>query len=186
MFVEEFRDVVGFEEYFQVSNLGRVWSKRTNKILAQGTLKSGYKVISTRIGGRDGKAHCLRVHRMVADAFLPPPSEELVEVCGNQHYGKVIVRHLDNCKINNKYTNLSWGTCQDNSNDYVESGKSAETALKFTGILNPISKLSLEDIEFIRCNYKPYCTEFGARALGKRFNVAHSCISKVVRRVSYK
>lgn len=52
--VEEWRDVVGYEEHFQVSNKGRIFSKRTNKILVLGINQKGYNVLSTRIGGSWG------------------------------------------------------------------------------------------------------------------------------------
>jgi len=44
---EVWKDVVGFEEYFMVSNLGNVWSKRTDKILKQHVRKDGRVTIAT-------------------------------------------------------------------------------------------------------------------------------------------
>ena len=55
--VEEWRDVVGYEQHFQVSNFGRIYSKRTNKILSQGTSKTGYAVLSIVTGKQIGRAH---------------------------------------------------------------------------------------------------------------------------------
>lgn len=47
---EEYRDVVGFEEYFRVSNLGNIYSKRSNRILKQTKSKRGYWTFATNIG----------------------------------------------------------------------------------------------------------------------------------------
>jgi hypothetical protein len=39
----EWKAVVGFEEYFKVSNFGEVFSLRSGKILKQHTKRNGYK-----------------------------------------------------------------------------------------------------------------------------------------------
>jgi hypothetical protein len=36
---EIFKDVVGYENYFKVSNYGKVFSKRTNKLIWDGLIK---------------------------------------------------------------------------------------------------------------------------------------------------
>ena len=69
METEEWRDVIGYENYFRVSNLGRIFSKRTNKIIKLVVSKQGYYTFSTRFNGRKSKPHCFRVHRLVAEAF---------------------------------------------------------------------------------------------------------------------
>ena len=97
---EEYRDVVGFEEYFQVSNLGNVFSKRSNRILKQTKSKKGYWTLATKIGGSD---HCFSVHRLVAEAFIPNPES------------KPYVNHKDGCKTNNILSNLEWVTAKENS-----------------------------------------------------------------------
>lgn len=178
---EEWRDVVGFEEYFQVSNKGQVFSKRTNKTLKQTKLKTGYLVINTKIGGRKGTYYSLRVHRMVAEAFLEMPDLELVEKCSLEHHGKVLVRHLDGDKTNNSYVNLAWGSCQDNSDDYVVSGKSLENSLKTSGVLNAGAKFSVEQINYIRnAEHRTF------RSLAREMGVHHSTISNIINCISYK
>lgn len=54
--VEVWKDVVGFEDKYLVSNLGRVYSKITKKILKQNLHVNGYFTLATKIGGRNGKA----------------------------------------------------------------------------------------------------------------------------------
>lgn len=98
---EEYRDVVGFEEYFQVSNLGNVFSKRSNRILKQAKRRD-YWTFATKIGGRNGINHCFSVHRLVAEAFIPNPE------------GKPFVNHIDGCKTNNMLSNLEWVTASEN------------------------------------------------------------------------
>ena len=111
---EEFRDVVGYEDYFQISNLGKLYSKRSSRILKQTKSKTGYLSISTRIGGRAGKAICLKIHRLVAEAFLEQPTEEQVLWAKSTKYGKVLVNHKDGNKSNNSVENLEWVTNSEN------------------------------------------------------------------------
>ena len=119
---EIYKDVVGFEEYFQVSNLGNIYSKRTCTTLRQTTTKTGYKVLSTRIGGRNGKTFCLKVHRLVAEAFLEPPEDYLLDEAASTFYKVVIVNHIDGDKLNNKVSNLEWCTYKENTQHAISTG----------------------------------------------------------------
>lgn len=124
---EEYRDVVGFEEYFQISNLGNVFSKRSNRILKQKKDKAGYWTFSTKIGGKNGTDHTFKVHRLVAMAFIPNPE------------GKPFVNHIDGCKTNNILSNLEWVTPKENSAHALS-----------TGLLN--RKLTAEQVREIRAS----------------------------------
>ena len=50
---EVWKDVQGYEHLFQVSNLGNVFSKRSNRLLKQHTRSDGRKSLVTRVN-RDG------------------------------------------------------------------------------------------------------------------------------------
>lgn len=120
--VEIYRDVVGHEEYFQISNLGNLYSKRTRIVLKQTPNKNGYLQVSTKIGGRLGRAILLRIHRVVAEAHLSPPSERITESAKNTKYGKVPINHKDGNKKNNKVENLEWCTYQENTMHAIDNG----------------------------------------------------------------
>lgn len=179
---EVWRDVVGYEDRFKVSNLGRVFSKATNRILKQFINESGYMVFSTKIGGRDGEHVCFRVHRLVAEAFLGPPSEELQAVSDSTFYKKVPVNHKDGNKQNNCADNLEWVTHSDNSRHAVEKGLLVNKA----GIEHPSSCLNKEQVEYIRDNYKPYCKVNGASALAKKYNVHRKTIRECAKGITYR
>lgn len=166
----EIKDVVGFEDLFGITSSGEVWSKRTNKFLAQGVSKTGYPVISTRIGGRNGKCYCFRVHRFVADAFIPNPEN------------KPFVNHKDGNKRNSNSWNLEWVTAKENVVHAYETG----LAKGVQGVDHTLSKLTEEEVIFIRENYKPRDKVFGATALSKRYNICRQGVSKVANNMTYK
>lgn len=122
--VEEWRDVVGYEGLYQVSNLGRV--KSLEKTVPHPTAKSGYWVLPEKIRklkvcknngylmvilSRHNRIKNWTVHRLVALAFL-----EKVE-------GKDSIDHIDGNKLNNSVDNLRWCTRKENNNNPKTSWK---------------------------------------------------------------
>ena len=138
-----FKDVVGYEDYFSVSENGEIFSKRTNKILIQGVSKTGYKVLSSRIGGRKGKSICLKVHRMIAEAFIPNPN------------GYPIINHIDGDKLNNSLDNLEWCTHQQNSIHAIVTGLNNPSEYN-SGSKNHNSKVTENDVIDIRNMFSVY------------------------------
>lgn len=103
---EEWRPIVGYESYYEVSNLGRI--RRIHKargtkcgILKEGTTKSGYSIVVLSI---KGKTNSKFVHRLVAEAFLENPNH-LPEV-----------NHKDENPKNNEISNLEWVSSKENNN----------------------------------------------------------------------
>lgn len=91
---------------YQISNLGRVKSlnyKRSGeeKILKSCTDDNGYYQVSL---SRNGKNKTCKIHRLVAEAFIPNPNN-LPQV-----------NHKDEDKNNNIPNNLEWCTAKYNSN----------------------------------------------------------------------
>lgn len=91
---EIWKDIPGFEDGYMISNLGRVYSKYTKKI-RKTQFARGYEGITLK---RDGKQHCLFVHRLVAETFIPNPNN------------LPIVNHKDENPMNNCVDNLEWCT----------------------------------------------------------------------------
>lgn len=116
---EVWRDVVGYEGRYQVSNLGRVRSldirvpchdngTRTvrGRILKQSMRGSYLKVNLCK----EGKMVNRNVHRLVAEAFIEP-----VE-------GKDYVDHINGNKFDNRAENLRWVTQSENRRYAFELG----------------------------------------------------------------
>lgn len=96
---EIYRDIKGYEGFYQISNYGNIKSLRNNKLLIQTNHKGGYKLVSVSV---DGMHRELTVHRLVAQAFIPNPN----------NYRDV--NHKDGNKANNHVDNLEWVTHSDN------------------------------------------------------------------------
>ena len=129
------KQIEGYEDY-EVSDTGLVRSLRfgKKKILRAGKLRNGYLIVMLVKGG---KRKNMRVHRLVADAFIPNP------------LGLETVNHRDENKLNNIVANLEWMSRGDNcrySNDksvlqlgrqgnVVNRFPSAQEASRQTGIV---------------------------------------------------
>lgn len=156
--IELWKPVVGFEDIFEVSSFGQVYSKRTNKILKQHLNKSGYVTVTTKIGGRKGFNKCFKVHRLVAEAFI------------DNTENKPYVNHINGVKSSNNVDNLEWCTASENTDHAIAKGLISYKDRKYKRVLNR------DQIDYIIANYKPRCRTFGARALARKFNVSKDSI----------
>lgn len=93
--IEEWREIKGYEREYSVSNLGNVYSHKRNKVLKKTKGKHGYYTVSLF---HDRARKEAPVHRLVAMAFIPNPSN------------LPCVNHKDECKTNNTIANLEWCT----------------------------------------------------------------------------
>lgn len=91
----EWRKIHGFPNY-SVSSLGEVRNDRTGRLLTPFGAKEWYA------GVQLGKGNYRRLHRLVAEAFIPNPEN------------KPYVNHKDGDRRNNAANNLEWCTQQEN------------------------------------------------------------------------
>ena len=89
-------DIKGYEDRYAVDEDGNVWSlnyRRSGKMkkLKPCVTNKGYLMVCLY---KDGKGKSLKIHRLMAEAFLPDFSEELQ------------VDHIDRDKQNNNLSNL--------------------------------------------------------------------------------
>ena len=94
------KEITNFPDYY-IDDSGKVYSRKSGKLreLKQYPKTHGYLYVAL---SKDGKKHYLRVHRLVAEAFIPNP-DNLPEV-----------NHKDENKAKNRADNLEWCTSSDN------------------------------------------------------------------------
>ena len=172
---EQWKDIDGFEGFYQVSNMGRVKSlggwcgtaKRKENIRKTNLTKCGYPKLRLSYNGKDITA---RVHRLVAIAFLPNPDKYPT------------VNHKDGNKENNHVDNLEW--C-DRTEQMIHA-YGLDLKIARIGSTNTNSKLTDEQVQEIKSLYVKNSKEFGTVALGKKYGVTHRVINLIVRNISYK
>jgi len=170
--MEEWRDVVGFEGLYQVSDLGRIKSLR--RVIHRVRPAGAYKVVwpekilktSTTCDGylrvpisKDGVRFTVALHRVVAIAFLPNPNN-LPEV-----------DHLNGVRTDCSARNLDWVTGLENKRRAVERGTSP------AGERNGRAKLTQEIAEQIRAAW-PATPQ---RQLAARFGVSKAAVYFVLK-----
>lgn len=147
---------------FEIDENGTIINKKTNHIYKHSVSShSGYLVVYLPLGKR-GKVKCIRVHKAVAETFIPNPNNY------------PIVNHIDENKQNPKVGNLEWTSCKGN----------VQAHLKLCNDKTPFfnnRKLTIADINTIKA-FKPY---FSLNSLAKMFGVSKTTINNVLKDKCY-
>lgn len=172
--MEKWKDVVGYEGIYQVSDLGRVKRVKKTKGATEGKIlknllnkrkdnSEGYYYASL---WRNGREHRITVHRLVALAFIPNPKN------------KPEINHKNGIKAFNRPENLEWVTKSEN----------ALHARRVLGVgageNNYRAKLKNSDIPLIRQLLNE--GNLTQTAIGKMFGVAYAVIKNVKRNRTYR
>lgn len=117
---EEWKQIKGYEGYYEISNLGRVKSiirnpirsrnrptTKKENILKGSPNNSGYPSVTLTV---DWKPKQLLIHRLVAIHFIPNPN----------NYN--VINHLDGNKTNFSISNLEWTTSSLNQKHAYDTG----------------------------------------------------------------
>lgn len=122
---EKWKSIDSFPDYY-VSNLGRVYSNKSNKFLSP---KSNNGYLSVGLS-KDGIVKLKRIHRLVATAFIPNPNN------------LPCINHKDENPSNNTVDNLEWCTVQYNT---------LYSSYKWTGSKNPMSRKDVREKHKLAC-----------------------------------
>lgn len=96
---EIWKDIAGYEGLYKVSNKGRVYNLKFERFM--GHISNKYMCVRL---GKYGKQKNYKVHRLVAQAFIPNPDN------------LPFINHKDENKLNNCVDNLEWCTREYNVN----------------------------------------------------------------------
>jgi hypothetical protein len=171
---EYWKDIIGYEGYYQVSNLGRVKSldriiphkshitqRIKGRILKGKVIKAGgYLAVSI---SKHNKGGWVKVHQLVAKTFIPNPENKLE------------IDHINTIPIDNRVENLRWVTRTENANNVLTrrknsiSSKNKKCNVKLTQEqIKEIKKLLAEN------NYRGIQT-----MLAKKFNISIAQINRI-------
>lgn len=176
-FLEEWKDIKGYENIYQVSNRGKIRSMDRKIITVTGKIKNlkgkiikphfdkdGYLQISVH---KNNKQKHGKVHRLVAEAFIKNP------------YKKEQVNHIDGNKQNNNVMNLEWCTDKENKEHAKLKG-----LYNNKGFNNYNSKLTFKQVNRIREEYKE--GRFTMKEIAIKYNVSPQHICDIINYKSRK
>ncbi|MFA5423359.1 MAG: NUMOD4 domain-containing protein [Phycisphaerae bacterium] len=151
--MEQWKDVLGYEGTYQVSDSGRVKNIRFGREMIRTLTFDGYEKVAL---SKNGKTSTIMVHRLVAGAFIG-------SVSGLQ------VNHLDENKQNNSLSNLLICTAKENSNYGSRTQRVAEKRAR------PVVQISRDGLFLNRF--------YGSREAGRQTGIPHHniwscCIGK--------
>jgi hypothetical protein len=117
--MDELRDIKGYEGLYAVTKDGRIWSYPKGSKNVHGLWLKPSKIGNTNMKDnmyygvlltKDKKQVCRRVHRLVAQAWIPNP------------HNKKFINHKDGNKLNNHIDNLEWVTSKENNQHAIKTG----------------------------------------------------------------
>lgn len=122
---EVWKDIIGFEGMYQISNLGRV--KSLSRILTSKNGKQTYRSVRIlksciNLHGyyyvnlyKGAKQYPRQIHRLIAEAFIPNP------------HNYPFIDHINTVTTDNRIENLRWVTPKGNTNNSLTLAKIKES-----------------------------------------------------------
>lgn len=157
---EIWKPVVGFEDFYEVSNLGNVRRKKSKRLRAI----SHTSLYSHILLSANGKHTTLRVHRIVAEAFLP-------RIDGKPH-----INHKNGNKNDNRVENLEWVSQAENNLHAYRTLHRKPTLLGHVPHNKKLFANELEDID------KLLNSGLTAEKIALSYNIHPSTIRKRIKR----
>lgn len=142
--MEIWKPIADYEEYYEISNLGRVKSLPRTIVKSNGVIqnrkerirklskdKDGYLIVGLNLNGTSVKKH---VHTLVAEAFL------------DGKFNGAEVNHRDFDRTNNCSDNLEWVSHRDNVSYTIKANRHISQKM----IFEELQILTMEIIHFIK------------------------------------
>lgn len=103
--------IKGYEGRYKVDESGNVFSVARGRNIKPTSDRYGYKYVVLSVCGR---RKTMKVHRLVAEAYIPNPD------------GKQTVDHINNIKDDNRVENLRWATASEQKFNEITHKKIVE------------------------------------------------------------
>ena len=153
--IEIWKPVMGYEGLYEVSSYGRVRSLdrmderdmyRKGRILKSALNKNGYPSVSL---WKDNHGKTYRVHRLVAEAFIPNPNNKPeIDHINTIKTDNTVFLNEDG-SVNYEKTNLRWVTRSENNNNPLTLLKTGESKKGKKYHIRPVLQYD-KDGNFIR------------------------------------
>ena len=168
--MENWKPVVGYEGFYEVSDYGRIRTvehvsksscrnggsrKVPSHLLKQNEKRNGYLMVDLC---KEGKIRTTLVHRIVADAFLGPEPQ-------------LQVNHKNLNKKDNRVANLEWVSAKENSTHRVANGAQPPCPHRKKVRCverNLVFDSSYQAAEWVNATDKQYCGNVPVMARGIR------------------
>ena len=158
---EKWKPIKNYEDLYTVSDKGRIKSirkKKFIKILSPSSDKDGYKQIGIR--DKDGNRKWFRMHRIVAETFIPNP--ENLE----------FINHKDNIVYHNDVDNLEWCAMNYNNKYRFSHGNASHKGEKH-------SQCTITDKIAEKIYIIGWTTNTSEPDIAKYFNTTRSIVNKI-------
>ena len=99
---EVWKDIEGFEDFYKISNLGNVYSKRRKRNLKHCLNSEGYYRVALY---NNGKRKYMSIHRLIGIHFIDNPEN------------KPCIDHINKVRNDNRIINLKWATYSENNHN---------------------------------------------------------------------
>lgn len=176
---EIWKDVEEFDNYYQISNYGRLRSKKrkiNSSVQSCGYRYNNPKIMSPQNNGKGylqyyvsfNKKRVMKyAHRLVAKYFISNP-ENLPEV-----------NHINGIKTDNRVENLEWVTIQENKNHAVKNG------LMASGENSTSAKITQLQVDVLRRLFK-INPKFNREKAKEKMGVSSAQISRIIHGTRWK
>lgn len=147
------------EQYTKKGDLIRLY----NSIILKGSIdRYGYKTIRLIVNGK--KRH-IKIHRLVAEAFIPNCND------------KPQINHINGVKTDNRIENLEWNTGSENIKHAIRN----KLLVQKKGNYSPFTKISSYDYISIYYMYK--YIKVTQKEISLLYNVSRQCIGSIIKKV---
>lgn len=174
--MEIWKDFKGYENYYSVSNTGKILSKRFNKCLSFGN--NGRDYLFVNLYNEDGIKR-FYVHRIIALTFL------------DNNENKTQVNHKDCNKANNNVSNLEWTTPDENISHavknkrfYTSDYQKEQTSKANRGINSHLTKLKESQVVEIKIDLSK--NKYTQKQIADKHGTTRANVGAIKRNKSWK
>lgn len=172
-----YKQIPGYDFDYYITTDGRVWTNQRKNGIERFMKFQVHKDNYLHVGlYQNGKQKIKRVHRLVAEAFIPNPD------------GKPYINHKDGNRQNNDVSNLEWCTQAENVRHSISVlGKwsnSDRQREKASEIGKKNRKLDMDTAKKIREEYASGSTS--SLKLSRKYGLSKPCVLRILHNESYK